>query len=58
MRNGERVARSGRSVRDWGKHQIYERIREIAVTRPPTTADVDVAWADIRARLARALGET
>ena len=46
------------AVRDWGKHQIYERIREIAVTRPPTTADVDVAWADIRARLARALGET
>jgi N-methylhydantoinase B len=46
------------AVRDWGKHQIYERIREIAGTRPPTTADVDAAWADIRARLARALGET
>jgi hypothetical protein len=46
------------AVRDWGKHQIYERILEIAVTRPPATADVDAAWADIRARLARALGET
>ena len=23
------------AVRDWGKHQIYERIREIAVTRRP-----------------------
>jgi N-methylhydantoinase B len=46
------------AVRDWGKHQIYERIMEIAVTRPPTTADVDVAWADIRARLTRALGES
>ena len=46
------------AVRDWGKHQIYERIREIAAARPPTTADVDAAWADIRARLARALGET
>jgi len=46
------------AVRDWGKHQIYDRIREIAVTRPPTTADVDAAWADIRTRLTRALGET
>jgi hypothetical protein len=46
------------AVRDWGKHQIYERIREIGGARPPTTADVDAAWADIRARLARALGET
>jgi N-methylhydantoinase B len=46
------------AVRDWGKHQIYERIRDIATARPPTPADVDEAWADIRARLARALGET
>jgi N-methylhydantoinase B len=46
------------AVRDWGKHQIYERIREVAAARPPTPADVDAAWADIRARLARALGET
>src|SRR5262245_60120213 len=46
------------AVRDWGKHQIYERIREIAASRPPTTVDVDTAWADIRTRLARALGET
>src|SRR5215470_1187075 len=46
------------AVRDWGKHQIYERIREIAGTRPPTTADVDAAWGDIRSRLARALGES
>jgi N-methylhydantoinase B len=46
------------AVRDWGKHQIYEKIREIATARPPTTADVEAAWGDIRARLARALGET
>jgi hypothetical protein len=46
------------AVRDWGKHQIYDRIREIAVTRPPSPADVDAAWADIRTRLARALGES
>src|SRR5262249_60873581 len=46
------------AVRDWGKHQIYERIREIAATRPPGPTDVDAAWADIRARLSRALGET
>jgi N-methylhydantoinase B len=45
------------AVRDWGKHQIYEKIREIAAARPPTTADVDAAWSDIRARLVRALGE-
>jgi N-methylhydantoinase B len=46
------------AVRDWGKHQIYERIREIALVRAPTTTDVDEAWTDIRARLTRALGET
>jgi hypothetical protein len=45
------------AVRDWGKHQIYEKIQEIAAARPPTPADVDAAWTDIRARLARALGE-
>ena len=45
------------AVRDWGKHQIYEKIREIAAARPPTPADVDATWTDIRARLARALGE-
>jgi N-methylhydantoinase B len=46
------------AVRDWGKHQIYDRIREIAAARPATIADVDAAWADIRTRLARALGES
>jgi N-methylhydantoinase B len=46
------------AVRDWGKHQIYERIREIGLTRTPTTDDVDATWTDIRARLTRALGET
>ncbi len=46
------------AVRDWGKHQIYERIQAIAAERRPTPADVDTAWADIRARLSRALGET
>jgi len=46
------------AVRDWGKHQIYERIRAIAAVRPPTVADVDAAWVDVRARLVRALGET
>jgi len=46
------------AVRDWGKHQIYERIREIGDARPPIPADVDAAWGEIRARLARALGET
>jgi N-methylhydantoinase B len=45
------------AVRDWGKHQIYDKIREIAAARPPTPADVDAAWSDIRARLARALAE-
>ena len=44
------------AVRDWGKHQIYARIREIGGARSPTPADVDAAWADIRARLVRALG--
>jgi len=46
------------AVRDWGKHQIYERIQQIVAERPPTPADVDTAWADIRARLVRALGES
>jgi hypothetical protein len=46
------------AVRDWGKHQIYERIQAVAAARPPVPADVDAAWADIRARLTRALGET
>jgi hypothetical protein len=46
------------AVRDWGKHQIYDRIQAILAERPPTPADVDTAWADIRARLTRALGET
>jgi N-methylhydantoinase B len=44
------------AVRDWGKHQIYARIQEISAERPPVPADVDAAWADIRAQLARALG--
>jgi hypothetical protein len=46
------------AVRDWGKHQIYARIQEIAAARPPVPADVDGAWSDIRARLTRALGES
>jgi N-methylhydantoinase B len=46
------------AVRDWGKHQIYERIQTIAAERRPAPGDVDAAWADIRARLTRALGET
>jgi N-methylhydantoinase B len=46
------------TVRDWGKHQIYDRIQAIAAERPPTPADVETAWAEIRARLGRALGET
>jgi N-methylhydantoinase B len=46
------------AVRDWGKHQIYARILEIGSARSPTPADVDAAWADIRARLVRALGES
>lgn len=45
------------AVRDWGKHQIYDRIQAIVAERPPTVADVEAAWADVRARLARALGE-
>ena len=45
------------AVRDWGKHQIYERIQEIAAERPPRPADVEAVWAEIRARLSRALGE-
>jgi hypothetical protein len=45
------------AVRDWGKHQIYRRIREIAAERPPTVADVESAWAETRSRLTRALGE-
>ncbi len=44
------------AVRDWGKHQIYDRIQAIAAERAPTVADVERAWAEIRARLARALG--
>jgi N-methylhydantoinase B len=46
------------TVRDWGKHQLYDRVQAIAAERPPTPADVDAAWTDIRARLGRALGET
>jgi len=46
------------AVRDWGKHQIYDRIQAIVVARRPVPADVEAAWADIRARLTRALGET
>ena len=45
------------AVRDWGKHQIYERIQGIAAERPPRPADVEAAWAEIRARLSRALVE-
>jgi N-methylhydantoinase B len=46
------------TVRDWGKHQIYDRIQAIVAERPPTPADVETAWTEIRARLTRALGET
>jgi N-methylhydantoinase B len=45
------------AVRDWGKHQIYERIQAIAAERPPVPADVEAAWREVRARLTRALGE-
>jgi len=45
------------AVRDWGKHQIYAAVQAIAATRPPTVADVEAAWRDIRSRLTRALGE-
>jgi N-methylhydantoinase B len=44
------------AVRDWGKHQIFDAIQAIVATRPPTVADVEAAWAGIRARLSRALG--
>jgi N-methylhydantoinase B len=46
------------AVRDWGKHQLYDRVQAIAAARPPAAADVETAWKDIRARLARALGES
>lgn len=48
------------AVRDWGKHQIYDRIQAIAAERAParpTVEDVEAAWVEIRSRLARALGE-
>jgi N-methylhydantoinase B len=41
------------SVRDWGKHQIYDHVQEVARLRKPTLADVDAAWARIQSRLAR-----
>jgi N-methylhydantoinase B len=44
------------AVRDWGKHQIYDRIQAVAAGRPPTVADVEAAWQEIRSRLSRALG--
>jgi N-methylhydantoinase B len=47
------------AVRDWGKHQLYDRIQAIAVERAPaapTVEDVGAAWSAIRARLDRALG--
>ena len=40
------------AVRDWGKHQIYERTQGIAAERPPRRPRVE-----IRARLSRALVE-
>ncbi len=43
------------AVRDWGKHQIYNRVQQIARERPPSVADVEIAWEEIRARLSRAL---
>jgi N-methylhydantoinase B len=43
------------SVRDWGKHRIYERIQAIAQERPPVVADVHDAWAALRGHLSRAL---
>ena len=45
------------AVRDWGKHRIYDRIQQLAAERPPTVADVETAWAEIRSRLTRALGD-
>jgi N-methylhydantoinase B len=44
------------AVRDWGKHQIYDRIQAIAARRAPTAADAESAWGEIRSRLSRALG--
>jgi N-methylhydantoinase B len=55
---GQLLAGVPPAVRDWGKHQIYERIQAIGAERAPTPADVETAWTDIRARLTRALGET
>jgi N-methylhydantoinase B len=46
------------AVRDWGKHQIYDRVGAVAVTRGATVADAEAAWAEVRTRLARALGES
>jgi N-methylhydantoinase B len=46
------------AVRDWGKHQIHARVQAIAAERPPTVADVEAAWREVRARLGRALGDT
>ena len=43
------------AIRDWGKHQIYDRIQAVAAERPPTVADVERAWGQVRSRLARAL---
>jgi N-methylhydantoinase B len=54
---GRLLATVPAAVRDWGKHQIYDRIQVIAAERPPTVADVDAAWAETRQRLARALGD-
>jgi N-methylhydantoinase B len=45
------------AVRDWGKHQIHARVQAIAAERPPTVADVEAAWREVRARLGRALGD-
>jgi N-methylhydantoinase B len=45
------------AVRDWGKHRLYEAIQRVGPERPPTVADLEAAWAAIRARLGRALGD-
>ena len=43
------------AIRDWGKHQLYDLIQAVAAERPPTVADVERAWDQVRSRLARAL---
>lgn len=43
------------SVRDYAKHFLFAAVRQSAVEKPPTTADLQIAWETVRARLSRAL---